>query len=112
MLCNGTELLRQVHRFCWGACRKARAGARGYHVCGKLPFGCCPCGSFATVSILSALCLCSPGATLTLVPCPVLVPQTGYNLVMCNYALSDREGMKTAFQKLLKVRAGAGWAAL
>ncbi|KXZ54825.1 hypothetical protein GPECTOR_4g896 [Gonium pectorale] len=29
--------------------------------------------------------------------------QTGYNLVMCNYALSDREGMKTAFQKLLKV---------
>ncbi|KAG2490865.1 hypothetical protein HYH03_010783 [Edaphochlamys debaryana] len=29
--------------------------------------------------------------------------QTGYNLVMCNYALSDREGMKNAFIKLLKV---------
>lgn len=59
--------------------------------------------SFAIVSIPSTPCLCLPGVTLTLTCC-VLVPQTGYNLVMCNYALSDREGMKNAFQKLLKVR--------
>lgn len=30
--------------------------------------------------------------------------QTGYNLVVCAYALGDREGMKDAFLRLLTVR--------
>ncbi len=30
--------------------------------------------------------------------------QTGYNLVVCAYALGDREGMKEAFLRLLTVK--------
>jgi hypothetical protein len=30
-------------------------------------------------------------------------PQTGYNLLVCAYALGDREGMKDAFLRLLTV---------
>ncbi len=29
--------------------------------------------------------------------------QTGYNLVVCAFALGDKEGMKYAFQQLIKV---------
>ncbi len=36
--------------------------------------------------------------------CCVLCDQTGYNLVVCAYALGDRDGMKDAFMKLLTVK--------
>lgn len=50
------------------------------------------CGS---VSMAAATCLNS-------VMCGVLpAPQTGYNLVVCAYALGDREAMKQAFLQLI-----------
>jgi hypothetical protein len=48
-------------------------------------------------NLFGLLCVC-------VCVCVCVCIQTGYNLVVCAYALGDREGMKEAFLRLLTVK--------
>jgi hypothetical protein len=40
---------------------------------------------------------------LILIACPLIHLQAAFNLLVCSYALGDKEGMMAAFQRLLAV---------